>query len=209
MPNFSHLIQHLHNVHSLPAALLIFAGMALESTAVPLPSEVVLPVAGIWALEGKFGPGPWGIIAAILICCFGSLVGSGVAYAIGNYGGWPLLERYGSYILIPPHHLKTAQSWLQKHGTKAVFGSRFVFGIRHVSSVGAGSLRLQFWHFLLGTLAGVLVWNTAGILLGYFLGEKVAPVLRWISLGLLAAVVIGIFMMVIRARRAGAGHSSQ
>src|SRR6185312_15861353 len=99
---FDSVFLNLDHASAGTALAMICLGMLLESTCVPLPSEIVLPVAGYCVSIGKFGPGPVGLLAAIAAALVGSLLGSALSYAIGYYGGYPFIERYGRYMLMPP-----------------------------------------------------------------------------------------------------------
>ena len=198
-------LQHMHGVSGIHALLLLAAGMLLESTLVPIPSELVLPVAGIWAAQGKFGSGDEGLCEAIALAMLGSLLGSGISYAIGYYGGKPFVRRYGRYFFVHSSHLDAAEKWLSRHGTWSVAVGRVLFGVRHVQSIVAGTLKMSWPRFMAATAAGCLVWNGAGVFLGYRFGRQIEGALRSASLvmlGVIAAVVaVGVALSVAREKR--------
>jgi len=198
---FDSFFQHLDHVSPLHALLLIGAGMLLESTAVPVPSEFVLPIAGYLAGRGKFAPGVWGFLEVLAVVEMGSLTGTIISYAIGYYGGKPLVDRYGKYFLVTSERYDHAARWLSERGIWAVTLSRIVYGLRHVISLVAGGLRVRFSRFVLFSLIGFTIWNTAGVYLGYRFGEAVRRYLDKISYGMLGILVIAIIVLVVRQVR--------
>ena len=92
------IFQHVEHASVITALFFLTLGMLLESTCVPLPSEVVLPLAGIWARQRGIA----GLIEVEIAVVLGSLIGSGLMYMVGYYGGTPLFERYGRYVLVTP-----------------------------------------------------------------------------------------------------------
>jgi membrane protein DedA with SNARE-associated domain len=164
--------------------------MMLESMCVPIPSELILPLAGLWAHQGKFGDGPVGFCTALFAVTCGCLAGSSIAYAIGFYGGKPLVERFGRYIFLTAHRLHTAENWIDRFGPGAIFLARLMFAVRALISFPVGILQMGYRRFILFTLLGAGIWNTIGIALGYVYGEKVQQILRKMSLGVFAVVAI-------------------
>ena len=99
--------------------------MAIESAAIPLPSEVVMPLAG-WKLVLEPGHGPWYLVLAGFYGALGNLIGSLIAYWIGAAGGRPLLERYGRYVLITRNDLARADRWFATRGVLLIAGYLFL-----------------------------------------------------------------------------------
>jgi membrane protein DedA with SNARE-associated domain len=107
---------HLIGSWGLPAVFLL---MLLESACIPVPSEAIMPFAGFAVSQGKL------TLAGIVIAgVAGNLVGSWIAYAVGYYGGRPVVDRWGKYVLLRPHHLDTAQHWFDHYGAPVVFFGR-------------------------------------------------------------------------------------
>lgn len=179
---------YLRVQHADPVTALFFLliGMLMESTCMPLPSELVLPLAGIWAAQS----GVTGLIEVEIAAVAGTLLGSAIMYAIGYYGGTPVFERYGRYVMVTPHHLEQAHHWINRYGAGAIAVARLMFGVRHVSSFAAGVLRMSFTRFILATFIGGAAWDTLGILLGYFYGEKVHTLLKHMSEGMFVAAAV-------------------
>ena len=94
-------------------------------------------------------------------------MGSSIAYAVGRYGGRALFVRYGKYVLVQPHHLDKADHWFEKHGQVTVFFTRMMPGVRTFISLPAGIAKMPFVKFLLYSLAGSVIWNSALAYLGY------------------------------------------
>lgn len=140
--------------------------MAIESAGIPLPSEVIMPFSGYLVYAGRFQLWAVGLVGA-LGCNLGSLV----AYYVGYYGGRPLVERYGRYVLISKHDLEWADRWCFRYGHAAVFFSRLLPVIRTFIALPAGVMRLEFWRFHLYTFLGSLPWCLALAFAGMKLGE--------------------------------------
>jgi membrane protein DedA with SNARE-associated domain len=122
----------------------VFVGMTLESTGLPLPSEIIMGFAGYVVWEGKLT-----LLGITLAGTLGCLAGSLIAYGIGAYGGRPLLERYGKYVLIRKSELDRGEEWFAKHGESAVFISRLLPVVRSVISYPAGIVRMDIKRFSL------------------------------------------------------------
>ena len=189
-----HLMQSvIHHLQGMPAAqalLLVAVGMMLESMCMPIPSEVILPVAGWWAEEGKFGPEPQGFLVAFVAVTAGCLIGSSLAYLIGYRGGYPLVERFGRYILVTPHRLERAQKWIDRYGPGAIVVARLVTGVRALISLPVGILKMDYHRFLLFTFLGCGIWNTLAMYLGFRFGREVEHLLHRMSMGMLVLVLI-------------------
>src|SRR5712671_5423255 len=141
--------------------------MAIESACIPLPSEIIMPFSGYLVYTGRFNLWAVGIAGA-----FGCVVGSLVAYWVGMYGGRPLIEKYGRYILVSPHDLDMADRWFASHGEIIVFVSRLLPAIRTFIAFPAGVARMNLKRFVLYTFAGSLPWCLGLAYVGQKLGEK-------------------------------------
>lgn len=177
----------------------IFALMAMESMFFPVPSEAVMPPAGILVAEGRLDL--WGVVAASTL---GSLAGSLLSYAIGRFGAEPLVRRYGRWFLLNPHHIDQAHAFFEKRGALAVFLARFVPGVRHVSSIPAGIARMSLGPFVLATLLGATAWNMlllwAGITLGHN-WERVLPLFEYAEVVAIALVLVAVAWWLWQRRR--------
>ena len=193
----------------------VVAAMAIESMCIPLPSEIILPMAGWMVFRGEFT-----IIGATLAGTLGCIVGSTIAYWVGYYGGRPLLERYGRFILIRPHDIDVADHWFARYGEASIFFSRLLPVVRTFISLPAGIARMHFGRFILYTTLGSLPWCLALVYAGKSLGDNwtaVHGVLQQFDYVIAALVVIAVGWYVYRhvsgafvgARpTAGAGQSA-
>ena len=141
--------------------------MAIESACIPLPSEIIMPFSGYLVYTGRFNLWLVGIAGAI-----GCVAGSMVAYWIGMYGGRPLIERYGRFILISRHDLDLADRWFAKYGEAIVFTSRLLPVIRTFIAFPAGVARMNIPRFIIYTFAGSLPWCLGLAYVGQLLGEQ-------------------------------------
>ena len=145
----------------------VFILMALESALMPIPSEIIMPFSGYLAFLGKFSLWQvvwWGTI--------GNLIGSVAAYFIGVYGGRPLVEKYGKYILISGDDLDLAEKWFKKYGVASIFFSRLLPVVRTFISLPAGIARMPFLKFCFFTFLGSLPWSLLLAYVGVALGEN-------------------------------------
>lgn len=147
--------------------LAIFITMTLESTCIPIPSEIVVPYGGLLAAQGHVQ-----LWQVVVVATAANVVGSTIAYAAGRYGGRALFLKYGRYVLIRPHHLDAADRWFERRGQITVFLTRMMPGIRTFISVPAGISRMHFGKFLVYSLLGAIPWNAALAYLGWVFGAN-------------------------------------
>jgi len=145
----------------------VFVLMALESALIPIPSEIIMPFAGFLVWEGTFS-----FMTVVLWGALGNLAGSIIAYFLGFYGGRPLLEKYGKYILISHKEIELADNWFKKYGNFSIFISRMLPVVRTFISLPAGIARMPFWKFSLYTFLGSLPWAFFLTYLGIISGEN-------------------------------------
>jgi membrane protein DedA with SNARE-associated domain len=145
--------------------------MAVESAAIPFPSELIMPLAGWLLIEAK-GDSAWMLWMAAFYGALGNLLGSWVAYWISYKGGRPLLKKYGKYVLVTQHEVDQAEEWFQKYGELAVFASRMLPVVRTFISVPAGIARMNFWKFSFYTFIGSYPWSLGLAYGGFKLGEN-------------------------------------
>lgn len=153
----------------LPGIVLL---MAIESACIPLPSEVIMPFSGYLVFLGKYSLWSVGLAGAI-----GCVVGSIPAYYLGMYGGRPLIEKYGKYILMSLHDLDMADRWFDRHGEATVFFARLLPVIRTFIAFPAGVARMEMKRFIAYTFAGSLPWCLGLAYIGMVMGEQ-WPTLR-------------------------------
>ena len=138
--------------------------MIFESMIAPVPSEAVMPFAGFLIHEGKF---TWAGVA--FFSTLGSVIGSAISYYIGLYGGKPLVEKFGKYLLLDKHHLEITENFFRKYGDPAVFISRFIPVVRHLISIPAGVGKMNIVKFLIYTTVGACSWNMFLAYVGFIL----------------------------------------
>lgn len=143
--------------------------MAIESSAIPFPSEVVVPPAGYLAAKGRMEL-VWVVAAGTL----GSVVGAFANYWVARHFGRPLLERYGKWLLISQKALDRSDAFFREHGEISTFIARLVPVIRQLISVPAGVAKMRLDLFALYTGLGAGIWCVILAYVGYFLGQHEA-----------------------------------
>ena len=145
--------------------------MAFETVAAPVPSELIMLLAG-WLLIQAKGGSVWLVPVAGFYGALGSLLGSLVLYWVSLKGGRRLLLRYGKYVLIGKDEVDKAEAWFNKYGEWAVFIGRLLPVVRSFISIPAGLARMNLWRFSLYTFAGSFIWSLGLAYGGYLLGEN-------------------------------------
>src|SRR2546428_9748221 len=134
----------------------VFAMMLFESTALPIPAEVVIPPAAYWASQGRFN-----VAAIVTVATAGSWAGSALSYWIAWKLGRPIVERYGRYVLLSPKKIEGADHWFDAYGAGGIFVARLLPGIRHLISIPAGLFKMNFRLFSIMTILGAALFNGA------------------------------------------------
>jgi membrane protein DedA with SNARE-associated domain len=189
----------LQDLGLLGLAVLMF----VENIFPPIPSEVVLPLAGYLAAQGDLP------VAGVLVAAtLGSVIGSVVLYELARHGGRPLLLRHGRLFRVGPAEIDRAEAWFLRRGPVIVLVGRCIPGVRSLVSLPAGLLQMNRLEYLGFTLIGTLAWNVLLIGAGWLLGsqwEKVSDVVGAASTPILAAVVLGLLITgAVRWRRRAA-----
>ncbi len=174
--------------------------IALENLFPPLPSEVILPMAGLAASRGSFT-----LLEAIVWTTLGSIVGAFALYGLGAWLGVGRLRAIAARVpLLHPEDIDRTVAWFGRHGGKAVFFGRMIPLFRSLISIPAGITLMPLWKFGLLTAAGSLIWNSIFVLAGFFLGEswpvveQYADILQYV---VIAAAVGGISWFVYARTR--------
>jgi membrane protein DedA with SNARE-associated domain len=152
----------------------IFLLMAMESSVLPIPSEVVMPPAGYLVQQGRMD-----MTLVILSGTFGSLAGAYANYFAARFLGRPLLLRYGKYVLITEHHFARVEDYFRQHGEISTFIGRLLPVIRHLISLPAGLAGMNHLRFSAYTLLGSAIWVSILSWIGYFIGENQESILRY------------------------------
>jgi len=182
----------------------VVIAMTIESCAIPLPSELILPFAGWSVSRGLVEPltsTPWTYWGAVVAGVLGNTLGSLASYAIGAYGGRPLVERYGRYVLISAHDLELAERWFARFGEATVFFSRMLPIVRTFISVPAGIARMPLLRFTLFSVLGAIPWVMLLVWGGLQLGDHWLDLkrsLRGLDYLVAAAIVAAVGLFVWR-----------
>jgi membrane protein DedA with SNARE-associated domain len=152
----------------------IFLLMAMESSIIPVPSELVMPPAGYLACQGRME-----LWAAILAGTAGSLVGAYANYFAARHLGRPLVLKYGRYVLMPPEKFLKVERFFLEHGEISTFIGRLLPVIRHLISIPAGLSGMNHVRFTLYTLLGAGIWVTILTYIGYAIGQNQELVMAW------------------------------
>ena len=201
---------HLDSIAALAPTwglLFVFVFMAVESSFIPFPSEVVMVPAGVLAARGELGLAPPAALAAALAAgVVGSLAGAFANYFLALRVGRPFLERYGRYFFVKPEPLARACEVFNRYGASATFVCRLVPVIRQLISIPAGIARMPLGRFALFTSLGAGIWTAILAAIGYAIGRSTADIgylelcqrgkaaaaanLPWVICGALALVAL-------------------
>ncbi|MCL4341193.1 MAG: DedA family protein [Candidatus Thermoplasmatota archaeon] len=180
----------------------IFFLMLLEGLLLPIPSEVVMAFGGYLAFSSGL-PDIMGVPAFIILLIVGSLgnvAGAYLAYMLGDYGGIPLIMKYGKYVMLDEGSIRKTHEWFLRYGPVSVFLTRLVPIFRTFISIPAGIAKMNRTSFLLLTLAGSLIWDSLLIYLGYVLGPHWNTILsffdeyQYVAIGILIAIILWWFI---------------
>lgn len=156
----------------------------LEDFGILVPGEAILIAAAFYA-----GLGQLNIVLVILIGIIAAVAGDNVGFAIGSYGGRPLVERFGKYVFLTKERLDKAESYFNRHGGKIVAIARFIDGLRQLNGIIAGISEMRWAKFIIFNVIGAGVWVTFWSLVGYYGGSHISSFLR-LELYLTIAVVV-------------------
>lgn len=145
----------------------IFLAMLAENLFPPLPSEVVLPLAGFQVDAGDLN-----FVLVVLAATLGSLAGALILYAVGHYGGRPAVVRWGGLLRVGERDLARADAWFERWGDWVVLFSRVIPLVRSLVSIPAGMMRMSLPRFVALTSIGSFVWNLALVTAGYQLSAN-------------------------------------
>ena len=175
----------------------------LEDFGVPVPGEVMLIAAAVFA-----GSGNMNIAVVFVVAVLGAIIGDNIGFAVGHFGGRPLAERFGRYILLTPERLDRAEGFFNRHGGKVVTVARFIEGLRQINGLLAGIAGMHWLKFLGYNALGAVLWVGTWAGLGYLAGENIVEIYaeferyKWYVIGALAVVVAIVITHRVRRRRA-------
>lgn len=145
----------------------IFIGMFLESTLVPIPSELIMIPAGISAAQGGFN-----IYIATIVGIIGNVAGAVFSYYLAKYIGRTILLKIGKYFFVKPATITKIEDFFENHGPISVFIGRLLPGFRHFISIPAGIAKMNIKSFYLYTSAGSAIWTSILAILGFIIGDN-------------------------------------
>ncbi len=173
----------------------IFLLMAMESSVIPVPSELVMPPAGYLAQQGKMH-----IWIAIFWGTMGSLVGAYANYFASHYLGRPLLLKYGKYVWITEEKFARVEKYFQDHGEISTFIGRLLPVVRHLISLPAGLAGMNHFKFTFYTLAGAGIWVTILTYIGYFIGTNQELIMKYSHQALIGVVIVSCIIVYFYIR---------
>ncbi|MGA2406757.1 MAG: DedA family protein [Bacteroidales bacterium] len=190
---------YMANLNYFTIALL----MAIESTFLPLPSEVVIPFAAY-----KAGQGDLNVFFVVLSGTMGALSGSLINYTLAYWLGRPLVykfadSRLGKLFLLSKEKVMHAEDYFIRNGKASTFIGRLVPGVRHLISIPAGLAKMSLRDFMLYTLIGAGLWNIILAIIGYYLYAIREQIFPYIGHILLGVGVIFVIYLIIKARKNG------
>lgn len=174
----------------------------LEDFGVPVPGETILIAAAVFA-----GSGQMNIALVILVGVLDAVTGDNIGFAIGHFGGRPLVERVGRYVFLTPERLDKAEEYFNRHGGKVVTIARFVEGLRQVNGILAGTVRMSWLKFLGFNALGAALWVGAWACVGYFAGDNITAIYgafekyKWFVIAALLVIAALIITRRVRAHR--------
>ncbi len=173
----------------------IFLLMAMESSVIPIPSELVMPPAGYLAQQGQMN-----MAFAILCGTAGSLVGAYVNYFAAHYLGRPLVLKYGKYVWITEEKFSRVERFFKDHGEISTFIARLLPVVRHLISLPAGLVGMNHLKFTIYTLLGAGIWVTVLSSIGYFIGANQELIMKYSHQALLGVLIVSAFIIAIYVR---------
>jgi membrane protein DedA with SNARE-associated domain len=188
---------YMTNLNYFTVALL----MAIESTFLPLPSEVVIPFAAWKAAQGDLN-----IFLVVIFGTIGALTGSLINYTLAYYLGRPIVysfaeSKIGRFFLLSREKVEHAENYFLKNGKASTFIGRLVPGIRHLISIPAGLAKMSLKHFMLYTFIGAGIWNIILAVVGYFMYGIRDQIFKYIGPVLLGVGVIFVIVLIVKGRK--------
>ena len=188
---------YMANLNYLTVALL----MAIESTFLPLPSEVVIPFAAYKAAQGQLN-----VFGVVLFGTVGALCGSLINYFLAKYLGRPLVYKFadsgiGKIFLLSKEKVEHAENYFIRNGRTSTFIGRLVPGVRHLISIPAGLAKMSLRDFVLFTFVGAGIWNIILAVIGFYLYEIREQIFPYLGYILLALGIGFVVYLVVKARK--------
>jgi membrane protein DedA with SNARE-associated domain len=176
----------------------------LEDFGVPVPGEIMLIAAAIFA-----GAGNMNIAVVVVVAVLAAVIGDNIGFIVGHFGGRPVAERFGRYVFLTPQRLEETELFFNRHGGKVVTVARFIEGLRQLNGLLAGIVGMPWLKFLGYNALGAAVWVGTWCTLGYLAGDNIAEIYgaferyKWYVIGAVVVVIAIVIAHRVRRRRAG------
>ncbi|MCV7174187.1 DedA family protein [Mycolicibacterium sphagni] len=176
--------------------------VGVEGFGIPAPGQTILIVGGVYAASGQLS------LSAVIACgILAAVVGDNIGYAIGHFGGRPLVLRYGRYVFLTEGRLQHVEEFFRRHGNIVVPVARFIDGLRQFNGVVAALAGMPWWRFFTYNVIGAVVWVILWVLVGNFAGNRVAAVYdvveryqNYLLIGLGFALAVWMVWWIVRRR---------
>lgn len=164
--------------------------VTIEDFGIPVPGETVLIAAAFFA-----GLGHLSIFGVAIVGFLGAVIGDNIGFAIGEYGGHPLVERFGKYIFLTPPRIAKAEAFFNRNGGKVIIIARFIEGLRQANGIIAGLSEMKWLRFILFNSIGAALWVGLWAVIGYFGGDHIEAFLRY-QLYVTVTIVVGLLAFI-------------
>jgi membrane protein DedA with SNARE-associated domain len=196
-------LPHLPGVlHQLEPALnkfgyaAVFALVMVEDFGVPVPGETVLVLAAVYAGAGRLN-----IVLVALLGFLGAVIGDNIGFAVGHFGGRPLVERWGHYIFLTPERLDRATKFFERHGGKIIVVARFIEGLRQANGIIAGISGMHWARFVAFNALGAALWVGVWTAIGYASGSHIDSIYNTATkYSVYLLIAAGVLVLVLIAR---------
>jgi membrane protein DedA with SNARE-associated domain len=193
LPGVLHTLEPTLNRFGYLALGLVF----LEDFGVPVPGETVLIIAAVYAGTGRLS-----IWLVALFAFLAAILGDNVGFGIGHFGGRPLVERYGKYILLTPERLDKTAAFFDRHGGKVIVIARFVEGLRQANGIIAGITGMHWAKFAVFNALGAALWVGVWVSIGYFSGDHIDSIYHTATrYEAYFGILVGLVILAFIARR--------
>ncbi|HTL39287.1 MAG TPA: DedA family protein [Methylomirabilota bacterium] len=173
--------------------------MAIESAAIPLPSEIIMPFAGFLAASGRFS-----LVWLAVVGALGSALGSGITYSLGYFGGRKLIEKYGHYVFLSQNELEFTEKFFRRFKHAANYLGRVIPVVRTFISIPAGIAKTPFVPFFIASFLGSFIWSFFLAWLGLKLGENwkiLETYFHKFDLIIIVLIILGVIYLIYSHRR--------
>lgn len=188
LPSFIHALAPIVNQYGY---LAVGGFILLEDFGIPVPGETVLITSAIFSVIGHLN-----IFLVILIATIGAIIGDNIGFAIGDFGGRKLIEKYGKYIFITPTKLTKLENFFNKRGGVIVIVARFIEGLRQANGIIAGISEMSWLRFVVYNSIGAILWVNTWALIGYFAADHINTLLKYQTY-FTFIIIIGLILFIL------------